>query len=81
VSHLVDHESSVGDMAEVEVIHNNVLPGGSWRPSCTARQKVAVIVPFRDRELQLPIFLLHMHGILQRQLLDYRIFVVEQVQI
>lgn len=53
--------------------------GGTSKPSeCLARTKLAVIVPFRNREDHLKIFLHHMHPIFQRQLLDYRIFVVEQ---
>ncbi|CAH1799029.1 unnamed protein product [Owenia fusiformis] len=53
--------------------------GGQWRPHhCTARHRVAVIVPYRDRESHLTVLLSHLHPILQRQLLDYRIYVVEQ---
>lgn len=56
------------------------LSGGGWRPTdCLPRQRVAIIVPYRDREEHLGIFLKHMHPVLQRQQLDYRIFVVEQV--
>ena len=64
-------------------IHNtkgNVGFGGRWSPAeCQARTRVAIIVPCRDREGHLKVFLAHMHPILQRQLLDYQIFVVEQV--
>ncbi|XP_068736891.1 beta-1,4-galactosyltransferase 4-like [Montipora capricornis] len=52
--------------------------GGQWTPNCRSRQKVAVIVPFRDRHEHLNIFLRHMHQFLRWQLLDYRIFVIEQ---
>ena len=53
--------------------------GGSSKPTeCLARTKLAVIIAYRDREEHLKIFLHHMHPIFQRQLLDYRIFVVEQ---
>ena len=55
--------------------------GGAWNPDqCRARQKVVIIVPYRDREWQLKVFLHHLHPILQRQQLDYRIVVVEQSQ-
>lgn len=67
---------------EPEIIKQNpeLLAGGSWRPTgCTARHKVAVIVPYRDRREHLRILLSHLHPILQRQQLDYTIFVVEQV--
>ncbi|CAB4035829.1 beta-1,4-N-acetylgalactosaminyltransferase bre-4-like, partial [Paramuricea clavata] len=39
---------------------------------------VAIIIPYRKREQQLKIFLRHMHPMLKRQLLDYRIMVIEQ---
>lgn len=43
--------------------------------------QVAFIIPFRNRFEQLSIFLRHMHPLLKKQKLDYRIFVVEQVNI
>ena len=56
-----------------------VLKGGAWRPTkCQAISKVAIIIPYRNREQQLKIFLRHMHPMLKRQLLDYRIMVIEQ---
>ena len=54
--------------------------GGIWRPKdCDPRKKVAVMIPFRNRWEQLNTFLNHMHPVFQRQQLDYRIFVIEQV--
>lgn len=56
-----------------------LLPGGHYRPpDCIARHRVAIIVPYRDREKHLRLFLHHLHPILQRQQLDYTIFVIEQ---
>lgn len=67
-------------MRQAELVHSDVTQGGVWRPiRCQARQKVAIIVPFRDREQHLPIFLQHMHTMLHRQQLEYRILVIEQV--
>ena len=55
--------------------------GGFWRPKyCNARKKVAFLIPFRNRWEQLNTFLNHMHPIFQKQQLDYRIFVIEQVR-
>ncbi|XP_071478688.1 beta-1,4-galactosyltransferase 6-like [Diadema antillarum] len=55
------------------------LPGGHWIPtSCQARWKVAIIIPFRDRFQHLPIFLRHIVPLLQRQQLEFSIFVTEQ---
>jgi len=57
-----------------------VEEGGYCQPhNCISRwPKVAIIVPFRDRGPQLEAFLYHIHPVLQRQQLNYRIFVVEQ---
>ncbi|XP_061175570.1 beta-1,4-galactosyltransferase 3-like [Saccostrea echinata] len=55
-----------------------MIAGGRHRPEdCTARQKVAIIVPYRDRDINLRIFLNHMHAFLMKQQLDYRIYVVD----
>lgn len=57
----------------------NIELGGEWKPeTCTARHRLAVIVPYRNRLTNLNLFLYHMHPLLQRQQLAYRIFVVEQ---
>ncbi|KAK4873417.1 hypothetical protein RN001_015446 [Aquatica leii] len=53
--------------------------GGEYEPSdCKAIFEVAVIVPYRNRQTQLQLFLNYMHAFLQQQKLKYRIFVVEQ---
>ena len=44
-----------------------------------AQHRIAVIVPYRNRQQQLDAFLGHMHPFLQRQMLQYTIYVVEQV--
>ncbi len=59
--------------------HNNIILGGYYRPkTCSARHKVAIIVPYRDRWDILKHFLFHTHQVLQRQQIDYRIYVCEQ---
>ena len=70
------------DYSEIEVIQQNpnLLLGGAWRPrQCVARHKVAIIIPYRDRKEHLIILLSHLHLMLRRQQLDYRIYVIEQV--
>ena len=65
-----------------EVFKNNseVQPGGYWKPKdCYARDRVAIVIPFRDREAHLRILLKYLHPLLQRQQIEYKIFVVEQV--
>ena len=67
-------------LAPLEARLAGVAPGGRWRPSgCRARHRVAVVIPYRDREAHLRLFLQHMHPFLQKQQLDYGIYVVEQV--
>uniref|UniRef100_A0A1B0D0W4 Galactosyltransferase N-terminal domain-containing protein n=2 Tax=Phlebotomus papatasi TaxID=29031 RepID=A0A1B0D0W4_PHLPP len=54
-------------------------PGGWFSPTeCNAKDHVAIVVPFRDREPHLPIFLKNLHPFLQRQQINYGIFIVEQ---
>lgn len=60
-------------------MHKNLKPGGSWRPTtCRPRYKVAIIVPFRDRQSHLTRLIDFLVPILQRQLLDFRFIVTEQ---
>lgn len=56
-----------------------ILPGGRWAPpSCNSKHFVAIVIPYRDRSEHLDLFLQHMHPFLQRQMLQYGVFVVEQ---
>ena len=62
------------------VYKGNVKEGGWWLPNdCIPKTKVAVLVPYRNRPKQLQVFLNHLHPLLQKQRLAYRVFVVEQV--
>jgi len=70
-----------GWAAVVERVGGGVLLGGEWRPPvCDANTHLAVIIPCRDRDAHLRIFLRHFIPLLQRQLAHFRIFVVEQVR-
>ena len=54
---------------------------GSYKPMhCTARFKLAVIIPYRDREPHLKVLLKHLHPMLQRQQSHFIIVVVELVR-
>ncbi|XP_013406056.1 uncharacterized protein LOC106170630 isoform X2 [Lingula anatina] len=64
---------------EVKFLKTGIKLGGQWKPeNCTAQTHVAIIIPFRDRDAHLRIFLNNMHPFLQKQKLDYRIYIVEQ---
>ncbi|KAK8742505.1 hypothetical protein OTU49_001921 [Cherax quadricarinatus] len=66
-------------LEEQERNHPELEPGGRFRPAdCRARHRVAIIIPYRDRIQHLAVFLFHMHPILQRQQIDYAIYLVEQ---
>ncbi|KAG8190279.1 hypothetical protein JTE90_025792 [Oedothorax gibbosus] len=56
-----------------------ISPGGRWFPKhCSSWQRVAIILPYRNRKAHLDIFLQNIHPFLQAQQLDYGIFVIEQ---
>jgi len=53
--------------------------GGCFKPeSCEALQKVAILIPYKDREENLLTMLSYLHPMLQRQEISYCVFVVEQ---
>uniref|UniRef100_A0A915Q2Y6 Beta-1,4-N-acetylgalactosaminyltransferase n=1 Tax=Setaria digitata TaxID=48799 RepID=A0A915Q2Y6_9BILA len=64
---------------EIEQLYPYLEPGGHGKPkNCLSRHKVAIIVPYRDREVHLRILLHNLHSLLTKQQLDYAIFVIEQ---
>lgn len=59
---------------------NVAVIGGQYQPhECKARQSVAILIPFRNREKHLLYLLHHLHPFLQRQQLHYAIYVIQQV--
>lgn len=59
----------------------DIKKGGSWEPkNCIPQHEVALVIPYRNREAQLKIFLSHIHEFLQKQFISYQIFVIEQRQ-
>lgn len=68
--------SSWDDIAN---LNRKVDLGGKYTPStCKPRHKVAIIIPLRGRESHLKTLLGHIHPILQRQEIAYKVFVVIQ---
>ncbi|XP_075899413.1 beta-1,4-galactosyltransferase 3 [Nelusetta ayraudi] len=56
-----------------------VVRGGHYRPpDCEARHRTAIIIPHRDREHHLRILLYYLHPFLQRQQIQYGIYVIHQ---
>ena len=60
-------------------LHPEVSKGGNYTPACNPIQRIAIIVPVRYRNDHLRMYVHYMHSFLQRQLLSYTIFAVEQV--
>ncbi|XP_052077943.1 beta-1,4-galactosyltransferase 6-like [Mytilus californianus] len=55
------------------------MKDGHYRPpNCTAVQKVAIVVPYRDRHKQLQVFLNNVIPRIQQQQLEFAIYVIEQ---
>ena len=57
----------------------NALGGLNSPKECQARHKVAIIIPCTNRDSHLRKLLDHLHPLLQKQQLDYGIYVVEQL--
>lgn len=70
------------DMSFLHTISENpnVQFGGRAIPQlCKALQKIAIIIPYRNREPHLKTWLHYMHPFLQKQQGEYGVYVVEQV--
>ena len=58
---------------------NDLYPGGHYIPKqCRPEQRLALIICYRNREQHLKMFLYNIHSFLQKQQLDYTIFIVNQ---
>ncbi|XP_034546322.1 transforming growth factor-beta-induced protein ig-h3-like [Notolabrus celidotus] len=67
------------DLEKLKKDNPALQPGGRFRPAdCVAVAKVAFIIPFRKRDEHLKFWLFYLHPILQRQQLDYGIYVINQ---
>uniref|UniRef100_A0A8C5N3P3 Beta-1,4-galactosyltransferase n=1 Tax=Leptobrachium leishanense TaxID=445787 RepID=A0A8C5N3P3_9ANUR len=60
---------------------NPLVKNGLYQPkSCRSQQRVAIMIPFRNREEHLLYLLNHLHPFLQRQQLEYGIYVIHQTK-
>ena len=77
---VISKPEQVPEMSELEKLFPELELGGRYRPPhCTSRHKVAIIVPFRDREDHLRTFLFNLHTLLPRQQLGKHIYKVPNV--
>ncbi|KAG7523587.1 beta-1,4-galactosyltransferase 1-like [Solea senegalensis] len=61
------------------LVGSDLQLGGRYKPpNCIAQQKVAIIIPFRNRNDHLKHWLYYLHPILLRQQLDYGVYVINQ---
>lgn len=64
---------------DIEKEYSWVQSGGRYSPvECHSSHRVAVIIPYRNRQDQLKTFLYNIHPFLQRQQINYGIYVIEQ---
>ncbi|KAI8772560.1 beta-1,4-N-acetylgalactosaminyltransferase bre-4 isoform X1 [Biomphalaria glabrata] len=64
---------------ELKIVFPDIEKGGRIRPSdCIAKQKLAIIIPYRNRYPHLHITLQNLLPILKRQQVDATFFVIEQ---
>jgi len=60
-------------------ISKSLTKGGEYKPPCRNPDTVAIIVPYREREEQLNIFLGHLHPFIIKQgFIHYKIYIINQ---
>ena len=80
VGRLFVNKSIPRSFNELEETIQFVNEGGWWKPNkCKTGQEVAIIVPYRDGKDDLLVLLRHLNPILRRQQINYRWFLIEQV--
>lgn len=68
-------------LKEVQRKNPLVVRGGRYRPpDCEARHRIAIVIPHRHREHHLRFLLYYLHPFLQRQQLQYGIYIIHQVK-
>ncbi|XP_028582356.2 beta-1,4-galactosyltransferase 4 [Podarcis muralis] len=65
-------------LEEVQKENPQVSKGRHRPEGCLAQQRVAILIPHRNREKHLLYLLEHLHPFLQRQQLDYGIYIIHQ---
>ena len=78
----LDRDIGIPSWAKLENHSDVVVHGGQYKPNATlSTDRIALLVPYRNRESQLQTFLKHIHPFLKNQSLSYRIFIIELVSI
>ena len=64
---------------EVSSITSFLEKGGEYIPHCNNPEDAAIIVPYRDRQQHLYIFLHHIHPfIMKQEIIHYKIYIIHQ---
>uniref|UniRef100_UPI00398F41C9 beta-1,4-galactosyltransferase 3-like n=1 Tax=Pristiophorus japonicus TaxID=55135 RepID=UPI00398F41C9 len=79
VGPLAIHFERVPPLGTIEERNPLVQRGGFYAPpNCVAQHRTAVIIPHRNRESHLRHFLYYLHPFLQRQQLQYGLYIIHQ---
>ncbi|XP_077134448.1 beta-1,4-galactosyltransferase 2 [Ranitomeya variabilis] len=79
VGRLLIEFSSLMSLERVQRENPEVTEGGRYSPrDCQARERVAIVIPFRHREHHLKYWLHYMHPILRRQKVEYGVYIINQ---
>lgn len=71
------------EQIESDLKYLALKPGGKWASPALGnkpKSKVAIIVPYRDRQKNLELFLRYMHAFLTNQDIYYGLYLIEPVQ-
>ena len=69
-------------ISEIKREHPDMESGGVWQPThCQSRWRIALIIPLRDREEHLKIFIRNIIPFLKKQEAHFTIFAIEEVSI
>lgn len=72
-------KSKVLQWEDIYKNHEDLLYGGEFKPtSCQSLQRLAIIIPYKDREEHLKLAINHLHYVLKNQKIHYKVFVAEQ---
>ncbi|XP_029436567.1 beta-1,4-galactosyltransferase 3 isoform X2 [Rhinatrema bivittatum] len=71
--------NKVPTLKKIQKKNPEVTEGGRYRPlNCEPRHRTAVIIPHRNREAHLQYLLYYLHPFLQRQQIQYGIYIIHQ---
>ena len=77
---VISRRLSIGEI-EADLAYLSLRKGGKWiPPNNQYKTKIAIIIPYRDRLVNLELLLRNLHPFLNRQNAYYGVYVVEPVE-